>query len=95
MRVGDPLLNVLLNRPNPTRYDVVQPGLVTTAAVQREMARDLARTNVVVRWNGAAARRVEPNASGRSSGVHLLDAAIAAQFRPLARYGDWIVLVRR
>ena len=26
VRVGDPMLNVLLDRPNPTRYDVVQPG---------------------------------------------------------------------
>ncbi len=95
VRVGDPLLNVLLDRPNPTRYDVVQPGVVTTAKVQREMIGDLRRTNVVVRWLGAPARRVEPNASGRSSGVRLLDDAIAAQFRPLARYGDWVVLVRR
>ena len=41
VRVGDPMLNVLLDRPNPTRYDVIQPGVVTTAKVQREMARDL------------------------------------------------------
>ena len=95
VRVGDPLLNVLLDRPNPTRYDVIQPGLVTTAKVQREMVRDLVRTDVVVRWLGAPAREVEPNASGRSSGVHLLDTAIARQFRPLARDGDWVVLVRR
>lgn len=95
VRVGDPLLNVLLDRPNPTRYDVIQPGVVTTAKVQREMVRDLARTNVVVRWLGAAARRVEPNGSGRSSGVRLLDDAIAREFRPLARYGDFLVLVRR
>ena len=43
VRVGDSMLNVLLDRPNPTRYDVVQPGVVTTAKVQREMARDLRR----------------------------------------------------
>ena len=95
VRVGDPLLNVLLDRPNPTRYDVMQPGVVTTAKVQREMVGDLARTDVVVRWLGAPARQVEPNASGRSSGVHLLDDAIARRFRPLSRYGDWVVLVRR
>ena len=32
---GDPLLYVILGHPNPTRYDVMQPGLVTTASVQR------------------------------------------------------------
>ena len=97
VRVGDPLLNVLLRRPDPSRYDVIQPGVVTTAAVQREIARDLRRrhTRVVVRWLGSAARRVEANGSGRSSGVHLLDRAIARDYRRLARYGDWLVLVRR
>ena len=97
VRVGDPLLNVLLQRPNPSRYDVIQPGLVTKASVQREIARDLRRTRtpVVVRWLGADARRVEENGSGRSSGVHLLDRAIARDYRVAARYGDWVVLVRR
>lgn len=97
VRVGDPLLNVLLRRPNPSRYDVVQPGVVTTAKVQREIARDLRRTHtpVVVRWLGADARRVEDNGSGRSSGVHVLDRAIARDYRPAGRYGDWLLLVRR
>ncbi len=96
VRVGDPLLNVLLRRPNPSRYDVIQPGVVTTAKVQREIAADLRRTRtpVVVRWLGADARRVEDNGSGHSSGVRLLDRAIAREYRPLARYGDWQVLVR-
>ena len=97
VRVGDPLLNVLLRRPNPSRYDVIQPGVVTTADVQREIAVDLVRTRtpVVVRWLGADARRVEENGSGRSSGVYLLDRAIAHDYRQFARYGDWLVLVRR
>ena len=58
VRVGDPLLGVLLRRPNPTRYDVMQPGVVTTAEVQREMARDLvrSRTPVVIRWVAPVAR---------------------------------------
>jgi hypothetical protein len=97
VRVGDPLLNVLLRRPNPTRYDVMQPGVVTTARVQREMARDLVRSRapVVVRWVAPAARLREPNGSGRSSGVRILDRTIAARYRRLARYGDYVVLVRR
>jgi hypothetical protein len=95
VRVGDPMLNVLLDRPNPTRYDVVQPGVVTTAKVQREMARDLRGTPVVVRWLSALARKREPNGSSRSSGVFVLDRAIARGYRPAARFGDYVVLVRR
>jgi len=97
VRVGDPLLNVLLRRPNPTRYDVMQPGVVTTAAVQREMARDLdrRRTPAVIRWVAPVARATEANESARSSGVTILDRAIAARYRRAARYGDYVVLVRR
>ena len=89
------MLNVLLDRPNPTRYDVVQPGVVTTAKVQREMARDLPAAPVVVRWLSPLAREREPNGSGRSSGVFVLDRAIARGYRPAARFGDYLVLVRR
>jgi hypothetical protein len=95
VRVGDPILNVLLDRPNPTRYDVVQPGVVTTARVQREMARDLPGTPVVVRWLSALAREREPNGSARSSGVFVLDRAIARGYRRAERFGDYLVLVRR
>ena len=95
VRVGDPMLGVLLDRPNPTRYDVVQPGVVTTAKVQREMARDLRGTPVVVRWLSALAREREPNGSSRSSGVFVLDRAIARGYRPAARFGDYVVLLRR
>jgi hypothetical protein len=95
VRVGDPMLNVLLDRPDPTRYDVIQPGVVTTAKVQREMARDLRGTPVVVRWLSALAREREPNGSARSSGVFVLDRAIARGYRPAARFGDYLVLVHR
>ena len=30
---GDPLLYVITGHPNATRYDVMQPGVVTTAPV--------------------------------------------------------------
>jgi hypothetical protein len=97
VRVGDPMLYVLLDRPNPTRYDVMQPGVVTTATVQREMLRDLARTRtpVVVRWEAPAARALEPNGSARSSGVHILDRYIARRYERVARYGDYVLLARR
>jgi hypothetical protein len=97
VKVGDPLLYVLLNRPNPTRYDVMQPGVVTTAPVQREMARDLdrARPAIVVRWLAPVASQAEPNGAGRSSGVHILDRYLARTYAPVRRFGDYEVLRRR
>jgi hypothetical protein len=44
VRAGNPLVYVLAGRPNPTRYDVMQPGVVTTEAVQREIVRDLRKS---------------------------------------------------
>jgi hypothetical protein len=96
VHVGDPLLYVLLDRPNPTRYDVMQPGLVTTASVQREIIGSLerSRTRVVIRWLDPRALAVEHNGSDRSSHVFLLDRYLAEHFRPVARYGVYQVLVR-
>jgi hypothetical protein len=97
VRVGDPLLYVILGHPNPTRYDVMQPGLVTTAPVQREIIGSLRRsqTRLVVRWRNPTASAREDDGAGRSSGVHILDHFLAAAFRPYARYGDYQVLVAR
>jgi hypothetical protein len=97
VRVGDTLLYTLLDRRNPTRYDVVQPGVVTTAEAQREMRADLrrTRTRLVVRWMGPAAREVEDNGSGKSSGVTLLDDYIDARYARVGRYGDYVLLARR
>jgi hypothetical protein len=97
VRAGDTLLYILLDRTNPTRYDVVQPGVVTTASVQREMVRDLrrARPRIVVRWLAPVARAREDNASGRSSGVRILDHWIARHYRRAGRFGDYQLLQRR
>ena len=69
LRVGNPLAYVLLERPNPTRYDVMQPGVVTSAGVQREIVADLRRSRpeLVVRWLSPVASEAEPNGAGRSS----------------------------
>jgi hypothetical protein len=96
VRAGDTLLYTLLDRTNPTRYDVVQPGVVTTAAVQREMRADLQRTRtpLIVRWVAPAATEVEDNGSGRSSGVTLLDDYIRTNYRTVGRFGDYVLLQR-
>ncbi|HEY8582894.1 MAG TPA: glycosyltransferase 87 family protein [Capillimicrobium sp.] len=93
--VGDPLLYVLAQRPNSTRYDVMQPGVVTTEEVQREIVADLRRSRppVLVRWLDPRGRPDEPNDSSVSSGVTLLDdelrrmyGAAPERFGPYALY---------
>ena len=97
VRAGDTLLYTLLDRRNPTRYDVVQPGVVTTAKVQRQMAADLERTRtpLVVRWVAPAATETEDNGSGKSSGVTLLDTYINGHYGRVGKYGDYVLLARR
>lgn len=92
---GDPLLYVILGHPNATRYDVMQPGLVTTRRVQREIVRDLRDVRVVVRWLDPRADRREPDGAGRERGARLLDAYLARAFAPVGRYGTYELLTRR
>ncbi len=94
---GHPLLYVLAGRPNPTRYDIPAPGVVTSAPVQREIIRDLERTRtpMVVRWTDPVTAAPEPNAAGRSSGVRLLDEYLARRYRPAARVGSFRLFERR
>ncbi|HEY1590150.1 MAG TPA: hypothetical protein VGF81_00030 [Solirubrobacteraceae bacterium] len=94
VRVGNPLLYALLGRPNPTRYDVMQPGVVTTGEVQQEIIGALAGTRVVVRWIHPTACEPEPNGAGRSSGVEILDQYLDAHFRRHSQHGNYEVLTR-
>jgi hypothetical protein len=97
VRVGNPLVYVLVDRPNATRYDVMQPGVITTAPVQREIVGDLerSRTRLVIRWLSPTADQREPNGAGRSSGVRVLDRYLARRYREVRRFGDYAVLRRR
>ena len=94
---GNPLLYVLAERPNPTRYDIQAPGVVTSAPVQREIVGDLerARPRVVVRDVSPVTAAPEPNAAGRSSDVTLLDDYLARTYRPVERHGALVLLERR
>ncbi|MBD0281654.1 MAG: hypothetical protein ICV69_05605 [Thermoleophilaceae bacterium] len=97
VRAGNPLVYVVLDRDNPTRYDVMQPGVVTTAPVQREIVRDLERSSpeLVIRWLSPVASYAEPNGAGRSSGVRILDRYLARRYAAERRFGDYQVLRRR
>lgn len=93
---GDPLLYVVADRPNATRYDVMQPGVVTTAKVQREIVRDLRRRRVelVVRWVDPRALRQEDDGGGRLHGSRILDRFLATRYQPILRTPHYVVLER-
>lgn len=94
---GNPLFYVLAERPNPTRYDIAAPGVVTSAPVQREIVRDLerARPRLVVRWTAPITAEDEPNRAGESSGVRILDQYLAGRYQQLAKLGYYVMLVPR
>jgi hypothetical protein len=93
---GDPLFYVLAGRPNPTRYDIPAPGIVTSAPVQREIVRDLerTRTNIVVRFAAPITAAPEPDRAGRSTGVHVLDDYLAASYHRVAKFAFYVILAR-
>jgi hypothetical protein len=93
---GDPLFYVLADRPNPTRYDIQAPGVITSAPVQREIVGDLerARPRVVVRFISRVTVAREPNRAGESTGVTVLDDYLARAYRPAARAGPYVILER-
>jgi hypothetical protein len=97
VNVGNPLLYVLLQRPNPSHYDVMQPGVVTEASAQREIVAALrrARPRLAVRWLSPLADQRQGNGAGRSSGVRLLDRYLASAYRAERRFGGYQVLSRR
>jgi hypothetical protein len=88
------ILYVLADRDNATSRDY---GLLAGAADQRRIVDELraARPKVVVRWTDPLSSKPEDNLRGRSSGVHTLDAYLAADYRLLERLHDYDVLVPR
>ena len=80
----------LLQRPGPTRYYNLHPGLATTARVQREIVEQLQAQEVqwVLLWE-ARLRAASGRRPGR--GVTLLDEYLESQYESAARYGRWEV----
>lgn len=94
---GAPILYVLADRPNATRYDIAAPGVITSVPVQEEIVRDLEANGVrtVIRWTDPLSAAREPNRAGESTGVTILDDYLESTYRPVARYADYVLLRRR
>jgi len=90
--INDMLFYFLADRLPATKWAQFDPGLQTTAAVQRDMIRELSTKNVpyVVVETDYDNRR-EPNASALSSGVRELDAFLRAHYVPAEEFGPIIV----
>ena len=93
--VIDMMFYVLAGRGSATRYHLLEPGVVTTRPVQQEIiaALEAGAISYVVLFS-TFEDHVEPNASGRSSGVVDLDLYIRSHYRPVARFGGYAVWKR-
>jgi FtsH-binding integral membrane protein len=94
VRYNDPLLYVLVDRPNVLDRDV---GLFARPGAQREIVARLRsrRPRAVVRWTDPISARREPNLRGHPSPSHALDSYLARAYRPVLRRGYYVVLVPR
>lgn len=94
VRINDPLLYVLAERPNVTHGDF---GLLTSLDAQRRIVDALtaARPGAVVRWRDPVSVQREPNRRGTPTGVHYLDQWLAANYRLLKHAGYYDVLIPR
>ena len=93
---NDVMSYFLIDRPIPTRYHEIHPGVVDTLAVQQEMIADLERAKprlvfLTDMFDGAK----EPNASNKSTGVKVLDAYIRDHYRFFTSSGPFSVMRRK
>jgi hypothetical protein len=93
--INDVMLYFLANRQPVTKWHQFDPGLQTTAPIQQEM---------VLEFESKKPRFIvleqidlldEPNASGLSSGVTILDDYIRRKYELVRQYGTIYVLARR
>jgi hypothetical protein len=91
--VNNVTLDFAMNRPSATKWHHFDPGLQTSAPIQRQIVGELQRVHpklVVLdtRWDGIS----EPNDSALSSGVTLLDDYIRQTYEPVATFGTLTIL---
>ena len=91
---NDVALYFEMGRKPATKWYEFDPGIQTTAQIQRAMIVELARVQpkvIVLEPNPADVIR-EPNGSAISSGVTLLDDYIRQAYRPVKKIGTYLIL---
>jgi hypothetical protein len=83
----------LSERNSATKYYELHPGLTNTEKIQKEIIKDLVKTNVryIILWSGRE-NVSEPNESSKSSGVLDLDNFIRKNYRVRKVIGSYIIL---
>ena len=89
---NDVMSYFLFDRPVPTRYHEIHPGIVDTVAVQNNMIADLERSKPYLlfltnMFDGAQ----EPNLSNKSTNVKLLDAYLKQHYRAFSTAGPFTI----
>jgi hypothetical protein len=79
----------LSNRPCAVKYHDLFPGVATTRSVQELIVHDIESKNVQWIVLVYVPDPKEPNASAVSSGVHVLDDFIRANFTKAAEFGNY------
>jgi hypothetical protein len=92
---NDVTLWFAIDRPSPTKWHQFDPGLQTTAPIQREMVDELQRSHPKLVVLQVIGNPHEPNASALSSGVLLLDDYIRQTYDPVATFGTNTILRRK
>jgi hypothetical protein len=94
--VNDALFYFLAGRKSATRYNELHPGVATTQAVQEEIVADLERQKVpLVVIFSMFEDVVEPNDSGKSSGVQILDSYLKRAYQPGVGFGPYYRVLTR
>lgn len=91
---SDVMLYFLSNRSSASKYHEFMPGIADTEGVQRRIISDLERFDVryVFTWSNTVS---EPNQSGVSGAVTLLDDFIRKNFKVDKNFGDYACWKRR
>lgn len=84
----------LMDRPCPTAYSELCPGVATTASVQKTIVADLRKRNVKWVVLADAPMSTEPNASSVGSGVTILDEFIRANYAEVITIGSYQIRSR-
>lgn len=86
----------VIDRPVPTRYHEIHPGVGNTLPVQQEMIAEFERARPRILFlTGMFDGADEPNASAHSTGIVLFDDYVRAHYRMFTSSGPFMVYKRK